>query len=229
MKGLVILYNQARTFKTALKTYNVFKHLDCDVVVFTQNDTVSELDIKEVLPNATIFLEDINEYKNLLSSHISPTKHTFFKIKKYLKKISGYDIIFVNRLDSTMYINNIEKFLETYNTEKIYVQQDIVKGSDEWFVPDHFFIGSEKVIKYYFEKFNDTIDSHDGTARFLDSLPFKCGEWEDGTYSLHLRPNMEKFINDNIESSEFGKKIFHWLYVDKEHKLLEAEWKGYKI
>ena len=61
------------------------------------------------------------------SEHISPTKHTFFKIKEYLNTVSGYDIIFINRLDSTMYIHNIKKFLEEFNNKKIYVQQDIVK------------------------------------------------------------------------------------------------------
>ena len=66
-------------------------------------------------------------------------------------------------------------------------------------------------------------------AHYLDKLPFECGEWEDGTYSLHLRPNMEKFINENIDDVNFEQKIFHWLYVDKKHKILEAEWKGYKI
>ena len=75
MKGLIVLYNQARTYKTALKTYNVLKHLDCDVVIFTQNDTVSKSDLKKILPNAKIFLEDIDEYKNLDSEHISPTKN----------------------------------------------------------------------------------------------------------------------------------------------------------
>lgn len=229
MKGLIVLYNQARTYKTALKTYNVLKYLDCDVVIFTQNDTVSKSDLKKILPNAKIFLEDIDEYKNLDSEHISPTKHTFFKIKEYLNTVSGYDIIFINRLDSTMYIHNIKKFLEEFNNKKIYVQQDIVKGENEWFVPDHFFIGSEKVIKYYFENFEDTIDSHNDVAHYLDKLPFECGEWEDGTYSLHLRPNMEKFINENIDDVDFEQKIFHWLYVDKKHKILEAEWKGYKI
>ena len=174
MKGLIILYNQQELIKLPLKTYNVLKYLDCDVVIFTQNDTVSKSDLKKILPNLKIFLEDIDEYKNLDSEHISPTKHTFFKIKEYLNTVSGYDIIFINRLDSTMYIHNIKKFLEEFNNKKIYVQQDIVKGENEWFVPDHFFIGSEKVIKYYFENFEDTIDSHNDVNHYLDKLPF---EW----------------------------------------------------
>lgn len=228
MKALLILYNEFRTFRTTVKTYNILNEIDCDVVVFTQKGNATKSEILELLPNSEIYMEDLDEYKNMKSNHISPSKHAFFKIKEYLNKVSGYDLVFVNRMDSTMFINNLTSFIKNFDKQKIYLNQEIVKSENDnmWFVPDHFYAGSEEVIKYFFKNFNDEIDTHSQTAHYLESLPFNCGIWEDGMYSIHLRPNMEDFINKNINENEFGNKIFNWLFVDKEHKILEWEWKN---
>jgi hypothetical protein len=230
MKVLLVLYNEFRTFETTLKTYNIFNHADVDVIVHTQGTEIIKEKIKAKLPNSIIYLEDIDAWKNFKTkNHKSPTKHSFFKIKEILNSLDKhYDLICINRMDSTMYINEIESFLKNYNKNKIYIHQEIIKDKSDWFVPDHFFLGTHESIKYFFDNFTDDIDSHDGVAKYLDALPYENGIWEQGLYSIHIRPNMEVFINENI-NSDFSNKFFHWMYVDMEHKVLEAEWKGYQI
>lgn len=249
MNVLLILYSEFRTFDTSIKTYNIFNHVDVDVIVHTQTtsqflyDSTPKIIVKEnitnILPNAIVYFENRDEFKKLNTpNHKSPTKHSFFVINDIINSLNKeYDLIFVNRMDSTLFINNVDSFLKNFDKDKIYLNQDIVKGFDKskWFVPDHFFAGSHESIKYFFNNFTDNIDSHPGVAVYLDSLPFKTGVWEDDLYSIHIRPNMVDFINSNIESFhtineiEFNKKFFNWMYVDQEHKKLEAEWKGYQI
>jgi hypothetical protein len=242
MDVLLILYGELRTFETAIKTYNIFNHANVDVIVDTQttskslNDVfeknVTKDDILSILPNAKIYLEDRNEYQKLNTSyHKSPTKHSFFKINNIINSLEKeYDIIFVNRLDSSMFINNIEYFLKNFNKNKIYLHQEIIRDKDDktkWFVPDHFFVGTHFSIKYFFNHFSEDIDSHSGIANYLDSLPFESGVWEDDMYSIHIRPNMVNFINSiaTLSEMEIYQKMFNWLYVNKEHTKLESKWK----
>lgn len=254
MKICYFLYAEARTLKTAVKTWNILNHDDVDVIVFTQTTSVQKskcLNIEEVfnvdeeyikkyLPTATVYLEDRNNYLNNEWGHF----HTnFYAYKCFLKILNSinkkYDFIIINRLDTSLYIHDIQELINNYDKKSIYVNQGIIRNSDNIpiFIQDHFFMGSFENVKYVIENIphpSKLEDSHGGFAKYLDSLPFNITDYSHNLFCVHVRPNMCDLIESFITTEKILDKDDIFLSSIREfmtsntHLKLSNEWKCIK-
>lgn len=236
MKIAILTYGEFRTAKTAVKTWNILNTKNqVDVYVHTQTTSngncVSELDIKKLFSNYKLWMEDIDEFENdnePRDIHMNFRSYRFLCNKVIESKIQ-YDFIIVNRLDTTLHIDNIDSFLTKNHNGLIYTLDDSI-NKNKTFIQDHFFMGAGYEILNFLKNLpspQSLTDSHNDFGRYILSSGLKNTRYEN-LYSFHLRPNMINFIKNNIRLSDvdFSKKLFEW-FINGTHKRLETEWKHY--
>lgn len=245
MKVCYFLYGEVRTLDTAVKTWNILNHNNVDVIVFTQTKSiqkskclnidesfeVNEEYIKKYLPNSNVYLENRDEYLNNEWGH---THTNFYSYKYFLKILNSinkeYDFIIINRLDTSLYIHDIDSLLSNYDKKTIYVNQKIIRdiNYNPIFIQDHFFMGHSDIIKYIIENLPSPIeleDSHRGFAKYLDSLSFNISEYDNKLFSIHIRPNMRYFIDSYLSTKKILNKDDEFLKLVKDFMISETHLK----
>lgn len=246
MKILLLVYGEYRSADIATKTWNILNY-NPDVIVRTQNETnerwtmqnkfvnkeISESNIKNIFGNCEIELEPLDGYKrdnpnNDINLNIRDFRYLY---KKVCDKIDDYDIVAISRLDSTFYIHDLERFMNEYNKETIYVNQKTVVTENRNFIQDHCYFGSSKVISSFLKNLPDeVIDSHHDIADYILEN-FKHDVWK-GFSSIHLRLSMNKiFENYFSENGRCKNKDDNYLnffnkFMIENHLKLEQEVKN---
>ena len=148
--------------------------------------------------------------------------------KKVCNKIDDYDIVAISRLDSTFYIHDLEKFLNQYDKDTIYVNELPRKVENGNFIQDHCYFGSSKVIGSFLKNLPDeVVDSHYEIADYILEN-FKHNVW-DGFSSIHLRLNMnelfENFFQNNgrCKNKDDNYLNFFSKFMREKHFQLETE------
>ena len=125
MKIAILTYGEYRTAKHAVQSWNILNtEHEIDVYVHTQNksdDTpISEKNIRDLFPRVSqckIWLEERDAFKfdeEPRDLHLNFRSYRFLykKLKEHLESSNTtYDFIIVNRLDTTLFIKNINDFL----------------------------------------------------------------------------------------------------------------------
>lgn len=195
MDSLLFLYGEYRSFKTAVKTWNILNRSDLDIVVHTPTTTsdflgninftkIKNSDFNE-LCNPKIFLHDRNEYKKT-DLHVLHYSYRF--LSEYLKSSKKYKYIFICRLDSTFYIHDLNSLIDD-SRDDLFVQQLPQK---DYFIPDHTFFGKYDIVKRFVDNLPSSdylVNSHQDMGIYLTDMDFKLSTWY-GFESIHIRPNM---------------------------------------
>lgn len=233
MKIAILTYGEYRTAEYAVSTWNVLQtNHDIDVYVHTQTESISknglekknitENDIKKLFPKSFIWLEKRDEFENdKLPRDIHMNFRSFrFLYDKLEKSGKFYDFIIVNRLDTTLLINDVDDFLDTFDKNAIYTLRGELNHSDT-FLQDHFFMGSSDIMMYLLKNLpapEKMIYSHQDFGKYILSLNFK--NLQSKCLSLHVRENQIEFLK-NINLKNFFK-IEHQSIL-KEITKLETE------
>lgn len=236
MKIAILTYGEYRTADFAVPTWNVLNTAnDVDVYVHTQtksdNRDISENDIKKLFKNCKIWLEsnDAFEYDTEPKDIHMNFRSYRFLYKKLIESDKKYDFIIVNRIDSFLYIHDIDSFFNNYDKTAIYtLKSDITY--DNPFIQDHFFMGSFDVISSFLKnlpKPKNLIDSHVDFGRYIISTKLK-NILNGNIFSFHLRPNMLEFVNEFINSTDCNRieLLNSWVRNDGTHRILESNWKN---
>ena len=246
MKILLLVYGEYRSADISTKTWNI---LNCnpDVIVRTQNETnerwtmqnkfinkkISESDIKNIFGNCEIELEPLDGYRrdnpnNDINLNIRDFRYLY---KKVCDRINDYDIVVISRLDSTFYIHDLERFMNEYNKETIYVNQKSVPVKKGNFIQDHCYFGSSKVIGNFLKNLpNEVIDSHHEIADYILEN-FKHDVWK-GFSSIHLRLSMNELfenyfsINGRCKNKDDNYLHFFNKFMAENHSKLEQQVKN---
>ena len=183
MKIAILTYGEYRTAKHAVQSWNILNtEHEIDVYVHTQNksdDTpISEKDIRDLFPNVSeckIWLEERDAFKfdeEPRDLHLNFRSYRFLykKLKEYLESSNTtYDFIIVNRLDTILFIKDIDDFLKKNHSGVIYTLDDSIT-LDRTFIQDHFFMGSSEVILDFLKKLptpDKLIHSHQDFGKYL--------------------------------------------------------------
>ena len=243
MKILLLAYGEYRSADIATKTWNI---LNCnpDVVIRTQNESnerwakenifvnkkVTKDNIKNIFGDCEIYLEPLDEYKRSNPNNDGNLNIRDFRYlyQKVSDKIDNYDIVVISRLDSTFYIHDLERFMNEYDKETIYVNELVQKKKNGNFIQDHCYFGSSKVIGNFLKNLpNEVIDSHHEIADYILEN-FKHGVWE-GFSSIHLRLNMNELFenyfsaNGSIKNNDIEYRNFFSRFMQETHLNLEGE------
>lgn len=195
MDSLLFLYGEYRSFKTAVKTWNILNRSDLDIVVHTPTTTsdffgnvnftkIKNSDFKD-LSNPKIFLHDRNEYKKT-DLHVLHYSYRF--LSEYLKSSKKYKYIFICRLDSTFYIHDLNSLIDN-SRDDLFVQQ---LPQENYFIPDHTFFGKYDIVKRFVDNLPSSdylVNSHHDMGIYLTDMDFSLSTWY-GFESIHIRPNM---------------------------------------
>ena len=213
MKIAILTYGEYRTAKDAVRTWNILntEHL-IDVYVHTQNKSddsdISEEDIKNLFPNPRIWLEGTRDYLNDESPrdiHLNFRSYRFLYQKLLETETDNYyDFIIVNRLDSSLYIDDIDTFLESYDKTAIYTLDESITYENS-FIQDHFFMGSGTVISNFLKNLPPVElmkSSHTDFGKYLLSTKLKNKQTK--LHCFHVRPNQIDFLKKT-----YFKKSFH--------------------
>jgi hypothetical protein len=232
MKIAVLLYGEVRTFETAVKTWNIKSLDNVDYFIHTQNESydkytntikkINESELKKILPNSKIILESLDNYK-IFNEHSDIHYHhrSWRILNKHLT--NEYDFVIIHRLDSILFIQNLEYLLNNFDKEILYLRSSI-NTEGELFVEDHFFMGSYKVIKYFLDNLpngKDLIKSHTDTANYILSLPFTAQSYNYELYAFHLRENMVDFFQENYLNNEGNFLEYLKNFIKISHHTLE--------
>ena len=236
MKIAILTYGEFRTADVAVETWNVLKTKhDVDVYIHTQTTSgtnpISEYEIKKLFKNYKLWLEPIDNFRYDVEPrdiHMNFRSYRFL-YKKLIESGINYDFIIVNRLDTILFIKDIDDFFKKNHSGVIYTLDDSIT-LDRTFIQDHFFMGSSEVILNFLKNLptpDKLIHSHQDFGKYLLSSGFKNIKY-DFLYSFHLRPNMIDFIKSiiNLNDNEFSQKLSKW-FVDGKHGNLETQWKHY--
>lgn len=238
MNSLLFLYGEYRSFKTAVKTWNILNLTDLDIIVHTPSTSsnfhgnrnfikIKNSDFNE-LNNPKIFLHDRDDYKK---TDLHVLHHSYRFLSEYLKSSKKYKYIFICRLDSTFYIHDL-KSLISGNHDNLFVQQ---LPQENYFIPDHVFFGRYDVVKQFVDNLppSEYLEhSHKDMGKYLVDHGFKLSEWF-GFESRHIRTNMiNKFENffqgrDKIKNVDESYLKFYqennslFIKLDNEYKQSE--------
>lgn len=242
MKSLFFLYGEKRTFETAKKFWNILDIPNLDIVIHTPNTSseyFTSLDFQKVtendfhvLGNPTVFLYDRDDYRKT-DNHVLHYSYRF--LSNYLKNINTlYDFIFIGRLDSTFYIENVENFISS-NDNYLFTLQEV--GEDS-FIQDHAFFGNYEMVKMFLDNLPKTEYFSNNPHTTMSSYIFKninSKVWENFN-SFHIRTNMVKYFEAYITKHKKIKNIdIEYLNFIKNFLLnyepkLDIEYKkGYRI
>lgn len=236
MKIAILTYGEFRTAEIAVKTWNILNsEHDIDIYVHTQTTSngilITEDNIKKIFSNYKLWLEPIDEFEYDIEPkdiHMNFRSYRFL-YKKLLESNIEYDFIIVNRLDTTLRINDINNFFKKNHNGIIYTLDDSI-NKNRTFVQDHFFMGTGCDIMNFLKNLptpDNLMNSHEDFGKYILNSGLKNVK-NNGVYSIHLRPNMIEFIESIAELSDidFDKKMHKW-FNSGEHKRLEIEWKTY--
>ena len=215
MKIAILTYGEYRTAETAVPTWNILDtNHDIDVYVHTQTKSddrpISENEITKLFKNPKIWLEKRDEYRfdpEPRDIHLNFRSFRFL-YKKIIESGNKYDFIIVNRLDSTMYLNDVNAFLENYDKNTLYTLNEKLSFENP-FIQDHYFMGSGNLILEFLKNLPSPklmMDSHHDFGRYILSTNLKNKQY-DGMVCFHVRPNQIKLINsinwkDNLTGDE---------------------------
>jgi hypothetical protein len=224
MKIAILTYGEYRTAKDAVRTWNILntEHL-IDVYVHTQNKSddsdISEEDIKNLFPNPRIWLEGTRDYLNDESPrdiHLNFRSYRFLYQKLLETETDNYyDFIIVNRLDSSLYIDDIDTFLESYDKTAIYTLDESITYENS-FIQDHFFMGSGTVISNFLKNLPPVElmkSSHTDFGKYLLSTKLKNKQTK--LHCFHVRPNQIDFLKKTNFKKSFNPD-FHNTISDLE-------------
>ena len=224
MKIAILTYGEYRTAKDAVRTWNILntEHL-IDVYVHTQNKSddsdISEEDIKNLFPNPRIWLEGTRDYLNDESPrdiHLNFRSYRFLYQKLLETETDNYyDFIIVNRLDSSLYIDDIDTFLESYDKTAIYTLDESITYENS-FIQDHFFMGSATVISNFLKNLPpvELMKSSDTDfGKYLLSTKLKNKQTK--LHCFHVRPNQIDFLKKTNFKKSFNPD-FHNTISDLE-------------
>tara|TARA_B110000211_G_C14080887_1_gene554457 strand:- start:2093 stop:3532 length:1440 start_codon:yes stop_codon:yes gene_type:complete len=226
MKIAILTYGEYRTAKDAVRTWNILntEHL-IDVYVHTQNKSddsdISEEDIKNLFPNPKIWLEGTRDYLNDESPrdiHLNFRSYRFLYQKLLENETDDYyDFIIVNRLDSSLYIDDIDTFLENYDKTAIYTLDESITYENP-FIQDHFFMGSGTVISNFLKNLPPVElmkSSHTDFGKYL--LSTKLKNKQTNIHCFHVRPNQIDFLKKTDFKKSFNPD-FHNTISELESK-----------
>jgi D-beta-D-heptose 7-phosphate kinase/D-beta-D-heptose 1-phosphate adenosyltransferase len=235
----ILTYGEYRTADTAVSTWNILESQhNIDVYVHTQNksdDTeISKEDIENLfhkVNNCNIYLEDRDAYsydKEPRDIHLNFRSYRFL-FKKLLESNKEYDFIIVNRLDSTLYIHDIEEFLQSYDSNTLFTLNKNITFENP-FIQDHFFMGDSDVVSSFLENLpppENLRGSHEDFGRYILSTKYK-NEQLDKLICFHLRPNQINYIkNVNFSGLYEDNKNYRLQNFNEEVSSLESEYGDY--
>ena len=226
MKIAILTYGEYRTAEAAVKTWNILntKH-NVDVYVHTQNKSddsdITEDDIKNLFPNPRIWLEGTRDFLNDESPrdiHLNFRSYRFLYQKLLESKTDDYyDFIIVNRLDSSLYIDDIDTFLKNYDKTAIYTLDETITYENS-FIQDHFFMGSGEVVVEFIKNLpepNLMKSSHHDFGKYL--LSTKLKNKQTNVHCFHVRPNQIDFLKKTDFKKSFNPD-FHNTISDLENE-----------
>jgi hypothetical protein len=233
MKIAILTYGEYRTAKHAVQSWNILNtEHEIDVYVHTQNksdDTpISEKNIRDLFPRVSqckIWLEERDAFKfdeEPKDLHLNFRSYRFLykKLKEYIESSNEtYDFIIVNRLDTILFIRNINDFLlKSLKEESLYTLDDKITFENS-FIQDHFFMGHSNVVLSFLKNLPEPKflrDSHSDFGKYVLS----CGYAIKTSYlftCFHLRFSQIEFIK-NIDFNNLPKNFFQELNeLEKEH------------
>ena len=252
MKICYFLYSEARTIDVAVKTWNILNCPNVDVFVHTQSTSihtsknlgitesfaVDNSFIKKYLPTANVFIEDRNKIHDNKYGDTHTNFYAYRSILEILNELNTqYDFVIINRLDSTLYIHDVDNFMNNYDHNTIYINGKIIKDSlsNPIFVQDHFFMGSYNSIKYLLENLptpNNLKNSHGDFSKYLYNLPLNISNDDSYIFNIHIRPNMRNIFNSYFQNKKILNKDDLFFKFSKEfmqsktHLTLENNWKS---
>lgn len=237
MKSLFFLYGEKRTFETARKFWNILDIPNLDIVIHTPNTSsdyftcldfqkVTERDF-DILGNPAVFLYDRDDYRKT-DNHVLHYSYRF--LSNYLKNIETiYDSIFIGRLDSTFYIENVENFTPSIDNYLFTLQPAVENG----FIQEHAFFGSYEKVKMFLDNLPKKEYFSNQPHTRMSAYIFKninSSEWEI-FHSTHIRSNMvryfELYINKYKKIKNIDTNYFNFIknFLSKYEPKLDIEYK----
>lgn len=239
MKIAILTYGEYRTAKHAVQSWNILNtEHEIDVYVHTQNksdDTpISEKDIRDLFPNVSeckIWLEERDAFKfdeEPRDLHLNFRSYRFLykKLKEYLESSNTtYDFIIVNRLDTTLFIRNINDFLlQSLKEELLYTLDDEITFENS-FIQDHFFMGHSNVVLPFLKNLPEPKllkESHQDFGKYILSSNLKFYNSTLVT-CFHLRFSQIDYVK-NIDFNNLPKNFNQKLTeLEEEHMAVVKE------
>jgi hypothetical protein len=224
MKTAIIVYGLYRQFDIAHKSWGFLDYLDCDVYVSTWNKSKEEstklninIDINvteehytNYFPDAVVDIlnqEEHNPAENIILTH---WKNGLRLIRESNKQ---YDQILIIRADA--YVESIAyKWFPNYiEPNKVYSERGYItiKGKDDYFVNDFFFIGNYNDMSRMIDNASLEIRNiHDGLSKILLSLEiyvYPC----DGTIVAPLRPTCRSVSFEELKWDLINQLNNQWI------------------
>ena len=154
MKAGIIIYGLEGNFDIASKTWSYIDNFDSDVVFSIGQGITTEAIIKEKYPNAK-FNRDMTLEGSDSERNIRLIKQGYSLLK------NEYDFIILMKINSYIIANDGFDFLNNCNeSDKIYGYRPIkIIGKQLFYVPEYFFIGSQKNMDILVSDLPDIIDT----------------------------------------------------------------------
>ena len=230
MKIALLTYGEYRTADNAVSTWNILNtDHEIDVYVHTQNKSdeteILEEDIKKLFNEVNeckIYLEDRDAYLyDIEPKDIHLNFRSFrFLYQKLLESNKGYDFVIVNRLDTTLFIRDINNFLESYDNSALYTLNENITFENS-FIQDHFFMGSFEIISNFLKNLpppNKLMDSHHDFGKYILSTQLK--NITPDIMCFHLRPCQVDYVSSidlNNKPKNFYERIGE---LENEHTMM---------
>jgi hypothetical protein len=154
MKAGVIIYGLEGNFDIASKTWSFIENFDSDVVFSIGQGITTEAVIKGKYPNAK-FNRDMTIEGSDSERNIRLIKQGYSLLK------NEYDFIILMKINSYIIADDGFYFLNNCNeSDKIYGYRPIkIIGKQLFFVPDYFFIGSQKNMNVLVSDLPDIVET----------------------------------------------------------------------
>lgn len=154
MKAGIIIYGLEGNFDIASKTWSYIDNFDSDVVFSIGQGITTEAIIKEKYPNAK-FNRDMTLEGSDSERNIRLIKQGYSLLK------NEYDFIILMKINSYIIADDGFDFLNNCNeSDKIYGYRPIkIIGKQLFYVPEYFFIGSQKNMDILVSDLPDIIDT----------------------------------------------------------------------
>jgi len=232
MKIAILTYGEFRTAEVAIKTWNILKNHDVDCYVHTLDTSydscknedsfraIEKYDIRELLPNTKIWIESRNNYKVDNESRDMHMNFRSFRFlyKKILESNKKYDFVIINRLDTLLYIHELDNFLNNFDNDKLYVLNHLITFENP-FIQDHFFMGGYDIVMNVLKNLPQAkylVKSHQDFGKYLlenfkleytDMLCFHLREKQIELVSSAIKNNMLEEYSIGKDSHDFMSKI----------------------
>jgi hypothetical protein len=224
MKIALLLFGQYRTFETTVKTYNILKHDDVDVFVYswnksfdtsiekniTQEIDVSKQMITKYIPNANIILEDYSNWKTDPCNKYNYAIHYQWKrlYEMILSSKKIYDYVFLCRMDCYFYFHDFINNLKSIKPKTLYLLHNLHKNIDKsnenynrWFAVDILFLGEYSTILNFLKYLPNIKDPHFDLGDYIKNSKYFSYDSSQFCYSNIVRSNMVSFFNHFFEQN----------------------------